>query len=155
MSIRFVPLPTEMVSALRARQPDAYGLRPEPGGASTGGGTPCRHCLRQVPEGAPYLIAAASPFTGLNPYTETGPISLCADECARGGPDFPTAILCAPHYIVRGYSARERIVYGSGAVVPAEAIETRCTELFASPEIAFIHIRSASNNCFLCRVERA
>lgn len=154
MPIRFMPLPTDMVTALRNRQPDAYGLMPERVAASGGTGTPCRHCLRQVPEGAPYLIAAHRPFAGLNPYTETGPIFLCADECPCGGSGFPEDLLTSPGYIVRGYSADERIVYGTGAVIATPEIEARCLTLFDRPEIAFIHIRSASNNCFLCRAER-
>jgi hypothetical protein len=89
---------------------------------------PCRHCLQQVPKGQGYLILAHRPFETRNPYAETGPIFLCADDCAPAapGPDLPP-MLASPHYIVRGYSADERIVYGTGQVVPtgriAEAAE--------------------------------
>lgn len=156
MSIRYTPIQTEIVARWRAGQPDAYGLTPERVAASDGGGTPCRHCLAQVPAGRPYLIVAHRPFLGLNPYTETGPLFVCADDCASGGGgDFPADMMPAPSYIVRGYSAEERIIYGTGGVVPVTDIPARCEALFERPEVAFIHIRSAANNCFQCHVDRA
>lgn len=107
-------------------------------------------------QGQNFLILAHRPFTGLNPYTETGPIFLCAGDCAAGGgASLPAEILSAESYITRAYSADERIIYGTGSVTPTKRIEARCAELLADPQVAFVHIRSASNNCFLCRVERA
>lgn len=153
MTIRFVPIKTASARSLREGL-DAYGLPAEHVAASTGAGVPCRHCLAQVPEGRPYVIVAHRPFGGLNPYTETGPIFLCTDDCAAGGPDFPAAMLRAASYITRAYSADERIIYGTGAVTPTPDIAARCAALFDDPRVAFIHIRSASNNCFQCRVER-
>lgn len=155
MPIRFTALPTATVAAWRGGGADAYGLPPERVAASSGEGTPCRHCLRQVPAGAPYLILAARPFIGLNPFTETGPIFLCAGDCPRGGGAAPpAAILTAPDYIVRGYDAGERIVYGTGGVVATAAIAARAAALLDRAEVAFVHVRSASNNCFLVRVDR-
>lgn len=153
MTIRFVPISTAAAWALRSGR-DAYGLPAETVAASAGSGTPCRHCLQQVPKGQPYLIAAHRPFAGLNPYTETGPIFLCARDCPAAGPGFPSGMLTAESHIVRGYSHDERIVYGTGSVVPTPRIAARCQALLDRPEIAFIHISSASNNCFLCRVDR-
>lgn len=154
MTLCFLPIKPAMAFALREGV-DAYGNPAELAGPSTGENTPCRHCLRHVPLGQPFLIVAHRPFADLNPYTETGPIFLCMAHCQPGGPGFPAAMLTSPDYIVRGYSANDRIVYGSGAVTPTAQIEDRCRELFQRPEIAFIHIRSAGNNCFFCRVERA
>ena len=155
MSLRFLPIPTELARALRQGAADAHGLSPERAGPSPGSGVPCRHCLRQVPAGEAYLIAAHRPFRGLNPYTETGPIFLCAADCPPGGPDLPAAMLAAPAYILRAYSADERIIYGSGAVTPTDSIAARCAALLADPAAAFVHLRSAGNNCFFCRIERA
>lgn len=154
MSLRFMPIPTENARAYRNCTTDAYGLAPERVARSAGSGTPCRHCMTQVPEGKPYLILAHRPFAGLNPYTETGPIFLCADSCDAGGPEFPTHMLSSAQYIIGGYSEAERIIYGTGAVVPTAEIEARCEALFARDDVAFMHIRSASNNCFQCRLER-
>ena len=62
--------------------------------------------------------------------------------------------LSRPQMIVRGYSADERIVYGTGVVVPSDRIATTAASILARSDIAFVHLRSASNNCFQCRVER-
>lgn len=78
----FLPLTDADADAAhyRAGGLDAYGLPPERH-VVQGGGVPCRHTLRLLPEGAPYLIVAHRPFRDLNPYTETGPIFLAAEEC--------------------------------------------------------------------------
>lgn len=153
MNIRFVPLPTQTVRTLQEGGPDAYGHLPERR-VSDGQGVPCRHCLRQVPAGRGYLILAHRPFPALQPYAETGPIFLCADACEAGGGAELPAMLASPQYIVRGYGADDRIVYGTGRVVATPLIPGRCEGLLAREDIAYVHIRSAANNCFQCRVER-
>ena len=152
--IRFSPIPTKVVRAYQAGGPDANGQTPERH-LSDGTGVPCRHCLQQVPAGRAYLILAHRPFPAPQPYAEIGPIFLCADACAAGGGAELPEILSAPDYIVRGYGADDRIVYGSGAVTPRDAIAARATDLLADPAIAYVHVRSARNNCFQCRVDRA
>ncbi len=150
----FVPLTDATARHYREGGADAYGLAPERRRVA-GGGVPCRHTLRLLPEGAEYLIVAHRPFAGLNPYTETGPIFLAADPLPGAAPsaELPP-FLTAPQYIVRGYGADERILYGTGAVTPTAGIIAACAGLFDRPEVAFIHVRSATNNCFHVRVER-
>ncbi len=151
--MQFTALPTDLVRAFQSGAPDAQGQRPERF-VSDGAGVPCRHCLRQVPAGRGALVLSLRPFAGLNPYTEAGPVFLCADPCPRGGGADLPAILTAPDYIVRGYSAGERIVYGTGGVVPTAGIAARAAALLADPQVAFVHVRSARNNCFQCRIDR-
>ena len=151
--LRFLPIPTEIARAYQAGGVDSYGLLPERK-ISDGGGNPCRHCLRMIPEGKGMLVLAHRPFGTLQPYAETGPIFLCADPCeAGGGPELPE-ILSSSQYILRGYGADERILYGTGGVVETGRIPARATELLAMPEVAFVHVRSARNNCFQLRIER-
>lgn len=153
MQIEFHGLPSPVAAQLRKR--DAHGAPPERH-VSDGDGYPCRHCLLETPRGSDYLILAHRPFDTVNPYAETGPIFLCAEECR---PHVPTPqippILVSPEYLLRGYSADERIVYGSGQVVATGRIAARAAELLQDPRIAFVDVRSASNNCFQCRVRRA
>jgi hypothetical protein len=154
MTVRFVPIPTDAARALQTGETDAYGNRPEIR-ISGGTGVPCRHCLKPVAAGKPYLVVAHRPFGTLQAYAETGPIFLCAEECeaAPVAGNLPE-ILESPDYIVRGYDDREQIVYGTGAVTARERIVERAEALFADEAIAFIHVRSARNNCFQCRIER-
>jgi hypothetical protein len=154
MTIKFLPLPTAAVRALQAGGPDAYGHAPEVR-VSAGVGVPCRHCLRTVPAGEPFLVLAYRPFDGLNAYTETGPIFLCAERCEPAAPSGAVPpMMDAPDYIVRGYDSGEAIIYGTGGVVPTGAIADRARELLGRPDVAFVHVRSARNNCFQVRVER-
>ncbi|MBL8563701.1 MAG: DUF1203 domain-containing protein [Gemmobacter sp.] len=154
MAVRFVAMETAQVRALQGGAPDANGMPPERHRA-TGAGNPCRHCLDLIPEGAGMLILAHRPFPSLHPYAECGPIFLCAAPCTRGGGASLPALLTSPDYILRGYGADDRIIYGSGAVLPTHALIAEAEARFANPAIRYLHIRSARNNCFQCRVERA
>jgi len=151
----FTPLPTDTVQAYRAGGPDAFGNAPERA-ISDGPGNPCRHCLCNIPAGAPMLILAHKPFDGTHPYAEVGPIFLCADSCsAGGGVDLPAILTTSPDYLVKGYSADDRIVYGTGAITPTPEIAARLDQIFAQPEVAYVHVRSARNNCYQLRVDRS
>lgn len=155
MSIRFLPMPTETAAAYWNGGKDAYGLTPERQ-ISDGDGVPCRHCLRLVSAGSPYLILAHRPFPGLQPYAETGPIFLHAERCEAHEPseDMPP-MLVSRDYILRGYSAEDRILYGTGAVVANADVPDYAAKLLEREGVAYVHIRSARNNCYQCRVERA
>jgi hypothetical protein len=153
MTIRFRPIPTDLVRALQTGAPDANGQVPERH-LATGGGNPCRHCLAMIPDGAGMLVLAHRPFPAPQPYAEVGPIFLCADACEAGGGTELPEMLESPDYIVRGYSAENRIVYGTGGVVATGDIPARAGALLADPSVAYVHVRSARNNCFQVRVER-
>jgi len=155
MSFRFVALDSELVNYYRAGGLDANGQAPEVRIATTAG-LPCRHCLSDVQTGERYLTLAHRPFPAPQPYAEIGPIFLHADACSRGGgDDCIPAFLDSPAYIVRGYGADHRIVYGTGQVVATALIPGVARELVADPRVAYAHVRSASNNCYHCRIEPA
>lgn len=155
MSLIFSALPEPVAAALRAGSLDANGCPPERL-VSDGAGTPCRHCLADVPQGRGLLVAAHRPFPAPQPYAEIGPIFLCAAPCARhpDTPQLPAMFAGWPAMLVRGYGRDDRIVYGTGAVVEAPAIEARCRALLNDPRVAYIHLRSAANNCYQGRVDR-
>jgi hypothetical protein len=152
--IKFHPLPTQTVAALRAGGPDANGL-PAEHAISDGSGNPCRHCLQQIPAGARMLICAHRPFGAAQPYAETGPIFLCADYCAAYKGDTPPPILTtSAGYLLKGYTNDERISYGTGSIKSPEELPAYAASLLDRPEIAFVDVRSASNNCFMTRIMR-
>ena len=153
--MRFLAIPTDQVRALQAGGRDAFGQIPERR-ISDGAGVPCRHCLKIVAEGRPYLIVSHRPFSGVHPYAEQGPIFLCGDPCADGSvSEALPPFLVSEHYIVRGYGEDERIAYGTGRVTPRPEIMAYCEGLLLRDDISFVHIRSATNNCFHVRVERS
>ena len=153
MTIHFTPIPTDIVRAYQAGGLDANGQAPEHH-VSDGDGIPCRHCLQVTPKGASYLVLAHRPFPAPQPYAELGPIFLCADACdAGGGADLP-AVLDSPDFIVRGYSAADRIVYGTGGVIATDQIIRQAETLLADPAVSYVHVRSARNNCYQVRIDR-
>lgn len=154
MTIRFTAMPSDTAAAYRAGAVDAYGAPPEVHVAE-GAGNPCRHCLAMVPEGAGMLVLAYRPFPALQPYAETGPVFLCAGACERWEGEGMPPMLASPDYIVRGYGADDRIVYGTGGVVATEGIPARAAALLEDPRVAYVHVRSARNTCFQCRIDRA
>lgn len=150
----FKAITTQEAEAFRAGAPDAYG-NPAERAVSPGVGTPCRHCLKHIPKGQDMLILAYKPFDGSHPYAEIGPIFLCADACERGGgDDLPEIFTTSPDFLVKGYSANERIVYGTGGVTPTAEMQSKIDAIFADPDVAYIHVRSARNNCYQARVDR-
>lgn len=152
--MRYDPLPTDLVRAWRAGGPDANGQPPERA-VSDGDGVPCRHCLRDVPDGRDHLILAHRPFSAVQPYAEVGPIFVCADDCAAwDGTGVPPILSTSPDYLIKGYTAEERIAYGTGAIVPAAELDAAVAARFREARVAFVDVRSARNNCFQTRVRR-
>jgi len=155
ITLRFSALPTGEVRHLQAGGLDANGQPPERY-ISDGDGLPCRHCLSDIAAGEPYLILAWRPFPSLQPYAECGPIFLHAEACARYAdePWAPLLFAARRHLLIRGYSASDRIVYGSGSQIDANELAQAASALLQRPEIAYVHVRSASNNCYQCQIER-
>ena len=153
--IQFIAMQTGRARAFQAGAPDAYGHAPERA-VSDGPGHPCRHCLRDISRGQDMLILAYRPFGGLHPYAETGPVFLCAAPCPRGGgAEVPQMLTTSPDYLIRGYSDDDRIVYGTGAVVAARILSRQAGQILTDPRVAYVHVRSAHNNCYQLRIGRA
>ncbi len=153
--LKFIALATETTQALQAGNPDANGQAPERQ-VSDGSGLPCRHCLSDMAAGEPYLVLARRPFPDAQPYAEIGPIFLHAEPCERHGEgaEVPALFLNRAQALIRGYGRDDRIVDGTGRVVPSAEIGAVARDLLERPEVAYLHLRSASNNCYQCRIER-
>lgn len=153
--MRYSALPTPIVRALQKGGPDAYG-HPAERRQSDGLANPCRHCLQNIPQGRDMLILAHCPFPAPQPYAETGPVFLCADPCPQGGGTHMPAILhMSPDYLLKGYCDRDRIVYGTGAVIAQDQIERYGGKILSQPCVAYVHVRSARNNCYQLRIDRS
>lgn len=154
--ILFSSMPTDQARAYWSGAVDAYGHPPEVH-ISQGGGVPCRHCLQGVAEGEPYLILAYRPFPQRQPYAETGPIFLHAEPCERYPETdrIPPMILSREPRLLKGYGDNDRIVYGTGEIVASADLAAAAAKILARDDISYVHVRSALNNCFSCRVDRA
>ncbi|NJM81532.1 MAG: DUF1203 domain-containing protein [Tabrizicola sp.] len=151
--MRYTAIPTDLARHYQSGGADANGQMPERQ-VSDGDGNPCRHCLAMIPQGAAMLVLAHRPFPAPQPYAELGPIFLCAEPCAAGGGAELPAMLASPEYILRGYGADDRIVYGTGRVVPTEGLPQAAAHSLCDPRIAYLHVRSARNNCYQLRIDR-
>ena len=155
MTIKFLALETSTVRALQAGGRDANNMLPERE-ISPGGGMPCRHCLCDIEAGEEMLIIAYCPFETVQPYAEQGPIFLHGKKCTRHEDAAlpPSMFLEREQYLIRGYTSEERIQYGTGKVVKTGSLADACATILSDQKIEYIHVRSASNNCYQCRVER-
>jgi len=152
--IHFSAMPTADAQNLWNGGTDAYGFLPETM-VSDGPGHPCRHCLKNINAGEELLVFAYRPFPELQPYAETGPVFLHKERCERyAAEEVLPPVLTSPDFIVRGYNAENRIVYGTGAVTPTPDIRSYAAKLLERPEIVYVHVRSARNNCYQCRIDR-
>ena len=156
MSIHFHALPTDQGRVLQRGGLDANG-QPAERSISDGGGNPCRHCLKDIPQGIPMLILALRPFNKLQPYAECGPIFLCAEECERHAEtrSQPEYLSSREQVLLKGYTIQEWIEYGTGQLVSPDQIRAVSEHILKNPDVAFVDIRSATNNCFQARIHRA
>jgi len=153
MGYEFKALSSELCEGWRAGGVDANGQVPER--VVSDGGNPCRHCLNDIPDGKETLILAHRPFETLDPYAEVGPIFICA-ECQRRGDsaELPPVVSVRAQHLLKGYLLGDRIAYGTGAIVGTGDIPDTIDRIFRGADIAYIDVRSASNNCFTVRVHR-
>lgn len=156
MTIRYVPMDSSVVRALRAGGTDAYGMSPERM-LSDGDGVPCRHCLGDIPDGKPVLILAYRPFRTIQAYAETGPIFLCGEECTAHDPGqgMPQSFRGRARFQIRCYDAQERMLYDLNGMVEVADLDERAEALFqAHPHLVSIHLRSETAGCYRARMER-
>lgn len=153
--ILFRAMPTGEARQFQAGGLDAYGLKPETK-ISDGDGVPCRHYLREVGQGEVYLVLAYRPFPELQPYAEMGPIFLHAEACDRAADSLPIPPMLARRkaHLIKGYGADDRIIYGTGQVVPSDKLADEAKRILERADVANVHVRSAVNNCFTCRIDR-
>ncbi len=155
MTLRFSGMPSHLAAAYRAGAPDANGQLPERR-ISAAGGEPCRHCLGTIDAGEAYLILGYRPFPAPQPYAEVGPVFIHAEACVAYDADagLPAREQRGSGRILRGYGADDRIVYGTGVVVENGDIAAQAEAILKRADVAYVHMRSAANNCFTLRIDR-
>jgi hypothetical protein len=108
-----------------------------------------------IAEGEEKLVLSYRPFEHPQPYAETGPIFLHADDCPHYEANrLPAWFTYLTPAIVRGYGYDDWIRYETGEVVAGGDLTAACHRILSSPDVAYVHIRSKFN-CFQCRVDRA
>ena len=147
-------IPTDQAEALRGGGTDANGQTPLIR-ISRGPGNPCRHCLGLIADGDEKLVLSYRPFTGLQPYAESGPIFLHRNACRRyEASGLPAWFSYMDSALIRGYDQDDWIRYDTGQVVRGPELADTARQILAREGVAYVHIRSKFN-CFQCRVDRA
>ena len=129
--IHFIAMPTAEARYFQAGGCDAYGLAPERR-TSDGDGVPCRH----------YTLSAPTPAAAPGLYLHGGGFVMRELLAKRKA------------HLIKGYGQDDRIVYGTGQIVVSAELETEAAKVLAREDVAYVHVRSAVNNCYTCRVER-
>ncbi len=154
MKLKYLPMPSDEVRALQAGGKDAYGCAPERT-VSDGDGNPCRHCLDFVPKGRACSFSPIALFPMFSPMLKPGRSFVCRPCEAWAGEGVPPILKSSKDYLLKGYTESHRIKYGTGKVVERDDLADYAADLLGRPEISFVDVRSARNNCFQLRIKRA
>jgi hypothetical protein len=103
------------------------------------------------------LILAHRPFPAPQPYAETGPIFLCAEDCTRHEVGLPDPFLTGGRRTICSRVTRRTT---ASSTAPAAFVPTPTRSrlmrrtVLADPRVAYVHVRSARNNCYQFRIDR-
>ncbi len=114
---------------------------------------PCRSCLATFRVGEEdRLLFTWQPVREPGALPAPGPVFIHAEHCARyDALEFPPDLRALP-IVVEGYAEggwvrrQERV----GGREPEAVV----AEVFATPGVAYVHLRNAEAGCFMARVER-
>jgi hypothetical protein len=151
-SFRIVPLPTEIADAARravnaGAADHALITVDEPGSA------PCRHCLRWAQPGERVILFPYAAIPSGQPYSETGPIFVHANECQRYSATNEYPVDFRNGRVFRAYDSNYNII--DAQIVNGDEPEIAIESLFQNPDTAFVDVRSVTRGCFTFRVQRA
>ena len=79
---------------------------------------------------------------------------MCDVEGPAPDGDFPQVLTLSDSYLIKGYTAEERILYGIVQVVPQGDLQAEIAARRDNPDLAFVDIRSARNTRWLVRARR-
>ena len=151
-SFRIVPLPTEIADAARravnaGAADHALITVDEPGSA------PCRHCLRWAQPGERVILFPYAAIPSGQPYSETGPIFVHANECQRYSATNEYPADFRNGRVFRAYDSNYNII--DAQIVNGNDPEIAIESLFQNADTAFVDVRSVTRGCFTFRVQRA
>jgi hypothetical protein len=117
---------------------------------------PCRVCLHRFTPGAERrLLFTYDPFRDTVDLPLPGPVFIHEDECRPydTGDGFPPA-LREGRLTFNAYGT-DRTLLARERTEDAAAVDAAVQRLLDDPAIEYVHVRSTTAGCFLCRLERA
>jgi hypothetical protein len=153
--MRIVGVEADRLARIRERDADEFG---NPLTARTAQGwEPLRCCLNRASEGERIALICYTPWSQPSPWLEAGPVFVHYGPCAG----YPT-----PEVYPTNFSSGKRMMhpFGHDGERVYEHItyvgedgdhETVVRDILARPEVAFLHVRSATAGCFTFEVRPA
>ena len=150
-SFRIIALPTEIADAAR-RAVSAGSADHALITVDSPESSPCRHCLRWAKPGERVILFPYAAIPSGQPYSETGPIFVHADECQRYSATNEYPADFRNGRVLRAYDSDYNII--DAQVVDGSEPETVIERLFQNADAAFVDVRSVTHGCFTFRVQR-
>jgi hypothetical protein len=151
-NFRIVPLPTEIADAARrvakTGAADHAIIKVDSPESS-----PCRHCLRWANPGERVVLFPYAAIPSGQPYSETGPVFVHADQCQRYSTTNEYPADFRNGRVFRAYDSSYNII--DAQVMNGSEPEIVIESLFQDPNTAFVDVRSVTRGCFTFRVQRA
>ena len=151
-AFRIIPLPTEIAETARcaanAGAADHALIMVDSPVSS-----PCRHCLCWARPGERVILFPYAAIPSGQPYSETGPIFVHANECQRYSTinEYPADFRNGR--VFRAYDSKYNII--DAQVMNGCEPEVVIRSLFQNPDTAFVDARSVTHGCFTFRIQRA
>jgi hypothetical protein len=146
--INYRPIDPERLQSIRDRGQDEFGNAWKPHNA--GGWEPLRCCLRKAVPDEEITLICYTPWTEPSPWAEAGPVFVHHTRCA-GYPDhevYPPELRNGRRMLNpfdhTGARAYDHITF----VSPEQDHEAAVRRVLEQPEVAFLHVRSATAGCF-------
>jgi Protein of unknown function (DUF1203) len=121
------------------------------------GGSPMRCCLQPSAPGDVVYLISYRPFTSPGPYAEVGPVFVHAESCPgySAVDRYPDGYRDWPTMIFRPYRYDGAIAYDAIRMGDASTADALVAEMFADPEIEFVHTRNVYAGCYMFAIVRA
>jgi Protein of unknown function (DUF1203) len=120
---------------------------------ATGPGFPCRVSLEDARPGETLILVNHVSHDVQTPYRSSHAIYV-RETAQMASPyiDATPPVFEGRPIALRGFDAAG-MLQTAAIAMPGQA-DTRIRDLFAAPEIAYIHAHNAAHGCFSCRIER-
>lgn len=153
LQFRVLAIPTTVAESVRATmQAPVYG---HPAHAEVGtDAAPCRHCLHLIKAGVERrILFTYDRFAEVESLPLPGPVFIHAEGCQRYPEDagFPNELRNSPRTLEAYARARHLLAQ---EYVTDGGMERVIEQLFAHPDVDYIHVNSTTAGCYTFRIER-
>ncbi len=151
-----IPIATETAERFRATGFDDNGNELRRVVATSGGGFPCRYCLRLAAPDDPMLLGSYNLPRPLGIYWTPSPIFLHEADCQRAEASNEVAPIIRANSLVsvRAYDAADQCLYDLGQVCAGQDVDAPLERALADARTAFVNIHTARPGCLLTMVMR-